>query len=154
SEGLVVHAGDVMQPKLGLPEKVYADLAEQVDAIVHASALVNHALTYPHLFEPNVVGTVEVLRLALARRRKAVHFVSTGGMVAGIRRPTPILEDESAASLWPRRPVRSDAYALGYATSKWACEVLLEDLHRRCGVPVSVFRCGMILAHSSYAAQF
>ena len=35
-----------------------------------------------------------------------------------------------------------------YGCSKWATEVQLQQLHREFGVPVSVFRCGMILAHS------
>ena len=35
-----------------------------------------------------------------------------------------------------------------YGASKWATEVQLQQLHKEFGVPVSVFRCGMILAHS------
>ena len=35
-----------------------------------------------------------------------------------------------------------------YGCTKWATEVQLQQLHREYGVPVSVFRCGMILAHS------
>ena len=32
-------------------------------------------------------------------------------------------------------------------------EVLLKELHQRWGVPVKVFRCGMILSHTSYLGQ-
>ena len=35
-----------------------------------------------------------------------------------------------------------------YGASKWATEVQLQQLNKEFGVPVSVFRCGMILAHS------
>ena len=35
-----------------------------------------------------------------------------------------------------------------YGATKWASEVQLQQLHERHGVPVSIFRCGMILAHS------
>ena len=35
-----------------------------------------------------------------------------------------------------------------YGATKWASEVQLRQLHERHGVPVSIFRCGMILAHS------
>ena len=35
-------------------------LATSVDAMVHNGALVNHAFTYEQLFEPNVLGSVEV----------------------------------------------------------------------------------------------
>jgi fatty acid CoA ligase FadD9 len=37
------------------------------------------------------------------------------------------------------------AYAAGYSTSKWAAEVLLGDIAARTGLPVTVFRCSMIL---------
>ena len=35
-----------------------------------------------------------------------------------------------------------------YGCTKWATEVQLQQLHQEYGVPVSIFRCGMILAHS------
>lgn len=40
-----------------------------------------------------------------------------------------------------------------YGCSKWACEVLLKQLHERCGIPVKIFRCGMILSHTQYLGQ-
>ena len=46
-----------------------------------------------------------------------------------------------------------DSYANGYANSKWAGEVLLREAHDLCGLPVSVFRCDMILADTTYAGQ-
>jgi fatty acid CoA ligase FadD9 len=50
------------------------------------------------------------------------------------------------------RPVNDD-YANGYANSKWAGEVLLREANELCGLPVSVFRCDMILAHTRYRRQ-
>ena len=44
-------------------------------------------------------------------------------------------------------------YASGYATSKWAGEVLLREAHARFGIPVSNFRSDMILAHSRWRGQ-
>lgn len=41
-----------------------------------------------------------------------------------------------------------DSALCRYGASKWATEVQLQQLHKEFGVPVSVFRCGMILAHS------
>ena len=46
-----------------------------------------------------------------------------------------------------------DSYANGYSNSKWAGEVLLREAHDLCGLPVSVFRCDMILADTTYAGQ-
>jgi fatty acid CoA ligase FadD9 len=152
---LAVHAGDFMVDRLGLDDRTYDELCSRADAVLHAGALVNHALTYEGLFEPNVAGTAEILRLALTARRKVVSFVSTTGIAAGLRRTASVLESESAALLWPTRPIRLGGfdYALGYTTSKWVAEVLLADLHSRCGVPVNVFRCGMVLAHPDWVGQ-
>ncbi len=149
---LVVHAGDQMQARLGLPDRIYEALAGRVDAVLHNGALVNHGFSYAQLFEPNVLGTVEVMRFCLEGRRKAIHFVSSSGVAAGLNRPEPILESEDAASLWPSRGVGSGP-GEGYATSKWASEVLLRDLHQRCGIPVTVHRCGMVLPHRSLLGQ-
>jgi fatty acid CoA ligase FadD9 len=52
----------------------------------------------------------------------------------------------------PTRKI-DDGYANGYNTSKWAAEVLLREAHDRCGLPVAVFRCDMILADTRYAGQ-
>ena len=54
----------------------------------------------------------------------------------------------------PARSASStQSYANGYATSKWAGEVLLREAHDVCGLPVAFFRSDMILAHSRYAGQ-
>ncbi len=53
-------AGDLAQPQLGLSQDVYDSLCAELDTIVHNGALVNHAYSYEQLFEPNVLGSVEV----------------------------------------------------------------------------------------------
>jgi fatty acid CoA ligase FadD9 len=47
----------------------------------------------------------------------------------------------------------NDSYANGYAISKSAGQVLMREAHDLCGLPVAVFRPGMILADSRYAGQ-
>ncbi|MFT3773623.1 MAG: thioester reductase domain-containing protein [Minicystis sp.] len=145
-------AGDLMKPRFGLSEEVFDRLCAEVDGIVHNGALVNHAFSYPQLFEPNVLGTVEVIRLALRKRLKSIGYVSTVGVAGGLARRDPVRESEDARSLWKERPIDS-GYAVGYATSKWAGEVLLADVSDRFGVPTSVFRCSMIMPHAHNAGQ-
>jgi fatty acid CoA ligase FadD9 len=149
---LVVLAGDLMKPRFGLAAEVHARLEEEVDLVVHNGALVNHALGYEQLFEPNVLGTVEVLRFALAKRIKAVAYVSTVGVVAGLARSGPILEDEDPRTLYAERPT-DEGYAAGYGGTKWASELLLHDAHEKLGVPVLVFRPSEIMAHTDYRGQ-
>jgi fatty acid CoA ligase FadD9 len=108
-------------------------------------------LPYSQLFEPNAVGTAELIRIALSSRIKPFAYVSTIGVGAGIE-PGKFVEDGDIRVISPTR-VADDSYANGYGNSKWAGEVLLREAHDLCGLPVSVFRCDMILADTGYAGQ-
>lgn len=55
-----IETGDLSKPNLGLGLDLYKELATDLDTVVHNGALVNHAFTYEQLFEPNVLGSVEV----------------------------------------------------------------------------------------------
>jgi len=148
---LEVVAGDKSLPHLGLDTATWRRLAETVDLIVDPAALVNHLLPYPELFGPNVVGTAELLALALSSRMKPIAYVSSVGVGAATL-TGELEEDADIRELCPSRPV-DDHYASGYATSKWASEVLLRDAHARFGLPVSVFRCDMLMAEPRYRGQ-
>ncbi|MFE6664559.1 carboxylic acid reductase [Streptomyces sp. NPDC057697] len=154
SEGtLDVRAGDIGEPRLGLDEDTWNDLADTVDLIVHPAALVNHVLPYRQLFGPNVVGTAELIRLALTARIKPVTYVSTVAVAAPAAAGAPAPgEDDDIRTVVPVRRI-DESYANGYATSKWAGEVLLREAHDLCGLPVAAFRSDMVLAHSRYRGQ-
>ncbi|MGA2080219.1 MAG: thioester reductase domain-containing protein [Holophaga sp.] len=152
SRHLDVLAGDLAAPGLGLAPERLRLLAEEVDLIVHAGALVNHALGYEQLFGPNVLGTARLALLAVRGRRKRIDHVSTLGVLAGARSPGKVLEDDGVDALlgaWPA----AGGHAYGYAASKWAGEVLLRDLHQQFGTPVRVFRCGLVMPHRRYRGQ-
>lgn len=148
---LEVVAGDMAEPRLGLDEAAWDRLADEVDLIIHAGAVVNHLLPYPHLFDANVVGTAELVRLALTRRTKPITYISSVGVADSC---VPALDED--ADVRVAIPVLNvdGGYAGGYATSKWAGEVLLREAHDLCGLPVTAFRSSMILAHSRYGGQF
>jgi fatty acid CoA ligase FadD9 len=149
---LSVLSGDLMKPQFGLRDDVHARLSEEIDLVVHNGALVNHAFSYENLFEPNVIGTIEAIRFALHRRIKSVSYVSTVGAVSGLDRAEPLREDEDIRVLLPERSTNG-GYAAGYATSKWASEVLLHDAHEKLGLPVAVFRPSGIMNHTRYRGQ-
>lgn len=151
ADRLVVLAGDISEPDLGLDADTWTALAQQVDQVVHPAALVNHVLPYGELFGPNVVGTAEVIRFAISARIKPVTYLSTVAVAMTID-PSVFDEDGDIRTVSPTRPV-DDTYANGYANSKWAGEVLLREAHDLCGLPVSVFRSDMILAHRRYLGQ-
>ncbi|GAB2633821.1 carboxylic acid reductase [Prescottella soli] len=148
---LEVLAGDLAEADLGLDGSTWDRLARSLDLIVHCAALVNHVLPYSQLFGPNVVGTAEIVKLAITTRLKPVTYISTVA-VAALPGGGSMTEDDDVRQASPVRPL-DDSYANGYATSKWAGEVLLRDAHDLCGLPVAVFRSDMILAHTHYAGQ-
>ena len=151
AEHLEVIAGDKGEQDLGLDPRTWQRLADTVDLIVDPAALVNHVLPYSQLFGPNALGTAELIRIAVTTRLKPYVYVSTIGVGAGIT-PGEFVEGADVRVISPTRAV-DDSYANGYGTSKWAGEVLLREANDFCGLPVSVFRCDMILADTSYAGQ-
>ena len=148
---LEVLPGDVGDQDLGLDAATWQRLADSVDLIVHAAALVNHVLPNGQLFGPNVVGTAELIRLAITTRLKPVTYLSTIAVARTVP-PGQFEEDGDIRRVSPIRPI-NDEYANGYANSKWAGEVLLREANDLCGVPVAVFRSDMILAHNRYRGQ-
>ncbi len=124
---------------------------QTVDLIVHPAAHVNHVLPYRHLFAPNVAGTAEVIRLAMTGKLKPIALHLHDGRQCR-RGPASSTKTPISAARYP--PASSDdGYANGYGISKWAGEVLMREAHDLCGLPVAVFRPGMILADSRYAGQ-
>jgi fatty acid CoA ligase FadD9 len=151
ADRLEVLAGDKGEANLGLAQATWQRLADTVDLIVDPAALVNHVLPYSQLFGPNAVGTAELVRIALTNRIKPFVYVSTIGVGDGIE-PGRFVEDADIRQMSATRKV-DDNYANGYSNSKWAGEVLLREAHDLCGLPVSVFRCDMIMADTTYAGQ-
>ncbi|ORA11402.1 non-ribosomal peptide synthetase, partial [Mycobacterium arosiense] len=148
---LEVIAGDKSQPNLGLEQQTWQRLADTVDLIVDPAALVNAVFPYSELFVPNVVGTAELIRLALTTKLKPYSYVSTADVRTQID-SSAFTEDADIRDISPTRTV-DDSYGNGYANSKWAGEVLLREANDLCGLPVAVFRCDVILADATYAGQ-
>ena len=151
AEHLEVLAGDKGEANLGLADATWQRLADTVDLIVDPAALVNHVLPYSQLFGPNVVGTAELIRIALTTKIKPFVYVSTIAVGAGIN-PADNTEDADVRVVSATRTV-DDSYANGYGNSKWGGEVLLREANQQFGLPASVFRCDMILADTTYAGQ-
>lgn len=151
ADHLEVIAGDKGEANLGLDQPTWQRLADTVDLIVDPAALVNHVLPYSELFGPNALGTAELIRIALTTKLKPYAYVSTIGVGDQIK-PGQFVEDADVRQISATREI-NDNYANGYGNSKWAGEVLLREAHDLCGLPVTVFRCDMILADTTYAGQ-
>lgn len=150
---LEVLPADLSAPSLGLGMETFERLTGEVDRIVHVAALVNHRMSYRSLFEPNVLGTTELLRLALSRRLKPFDYVSTVAVAHFGAEVGSAPESADIRTALPEIPIAGDRYALGYAASKWAGEIMLREANEHFGLPVSVMRADMILPHSRFAGQ-
>ena len=126
-------------------------MADTVDLIVDPAALVNGVLPYSELFGPNVVGTAELIRMALTTKLKPYIYVSTVNVGDQIE-PPAFTEDADIRVISPTRAI-DGSFGNGYGNSKWAGEVLLREANDLCGLPVSVFRSGRILADTTYVGQ-
>jgi len=126
AQHLEVLAGDVSDQNLGLSLTDFERLANEVDRICHPAALVNHRLEYPHLFGPNVLGTAEIIRLAITERKKPIDFISS----VAVERFLDTSKINNEASPLLAQIQTSNQYAAGYGASKWAAEHLLQNANR------------------------
>ncbi|GAA1394595.1 hypothetical protein GCM10009639_28870 [Kitasatospora putterlickiae] len=133
-----IHAvpGDLGSPRLGLSAAEHRRLAEQVDTVVHAGALVNLVRGYRAHRRVNVTGTVELLRLAATGRPTTVHFISTlAACPTGPAGDTPVPELPVPAGRTPDT---------GYGQSKLVAEHLVQLAADR-GLAVAVHRLGEVM---------
>ncbi|KAJ5112863.1 HC-toxin synthetase [Penicillium angulare] len=131
---VTVYKGDLSLPRIGLSEAAEAKLLANCRAIIHCGALVSFVRSYELLRDVNVGSTKYLASLAV-RASMGFHFISTVGVnnIPGYEKG--IVEEGSAASTPPPRDG-----AGGYISSKWVCEVFLELIHQRYGIPLFIHR--------------
>lgn len=133
--------GDLSEPRLGLTDAQFDELAQRIDSIYHNGAVVNFVYPYSALKPANVHGTHEVLRLACHVKTKPLHYVSTLSVWARPEHATDATfrEDDDIETTGP-------LYG-GYAQSKWVAEKLVTRARQR-GLPVTIYRPGRVTGHS------
>lgn len=130
-----VVAGDLSLPELGLAHARYEALAHELDAIVHAGALVSWLAPMPVVFGANVEGTRGLLSLAAAAKPKRFHFVSTISTA-------PLGGDERS-----QLSLSQAAQGSPYVATKWLAEQLVRRASAR-GLQATIHRPGMIAPHA------
>ncbi|KAF7179598.1 hypothetical protein CNMCM7691_008646 [Aspergillus felis] len=127
---------------LGLGEQRFGEIANWASVIFHLGARVNYAQPYSLHRPANIIGTLNVARLAVTGRLKGLHYCSSiscygpTGFVTGAK---IIYED---APLLPH--LDALPYDHGYAQSQWAADQLLQRLVGR-GFPIAVYRPGFVI---------
>ena len=136
---VVAVEGDLAQPRLGLTS-AGLDHVKRVDAICHAGAAVNWVDSYASLRQGNVLGTIELLELAL-RTHAHFHFVSSISTCYSTDGPRDVDEDHD-----PMPHLRG--IHLGYAQTKAVAEALVRQASAH-GLRTTIYRPAIIGGHSS-----
>ncbi|MDP2434219.1 MAG: SDR family oxidoreductase, partial [archaeon] len=137
---LTVYAGDVAEPRLGLPAEVYQQLQASVGRVYHLAAQVNWNLPYSLLRAANVQGTLSVLDFCRGTPQHLLLYVSTVSVAESLQIAGP-----------SRRSLAAVQTMDGYSQSKLIGErYLFKAIHSSSSfVNAVVFRPAMITGNSS-----
>lgn len=139
---ITVIAADIREPRLGLTEQRWTELADEVDAIVNVAAAVDFLRGYPSLRRTNVLGPLMLAELAMTGRSKPLHHISSVAVFNEIGL-TAMGEDDPVAHI--------TRLVAGYDKSKWAAEAALRRA-REHGLVVTFLRPGAINGHTETGA--
>ncbi|MCI0680612.1 MAG: thioester reductase domain-containing protein [Gemmataceae bacterium] len=128
--------GDLAQPRLGLADGVWGQLARELSSICHCGATVDYVKPYQSLRQANVQAVADLLRLACEDAPKTFHLVSTT-FIFGWSGPVRLLETDGNSAM--------QGLDFGYIQTKWVAEQLVLEAARR-GVPVKIYRPSLITA--------
>lgn len=159
-ERVVVVLGDLSRPLLGMAMPEWTELAVTIDSILHCGADVNLVKPYAQLKQSNVLGTQEVLRLAVTQGKlqtkvKPVHYISTnsvfpaGQVLSEAAGGGKVLQHENddltPVEIWGQ-------LVDGYSRSKWVGEQLvLKAAAQR--LPITIMRPGNMAGSAATGAH-
>ena len=117
---LFTYAGDIQDTLLGLGQEQYSALSSLVDTVIHCAAQVNMLFDYSLLYEPNVLGTKNVLNFSGNKLQKTFWYTSTLSVFVAAQPLSKIcLEDDTLKN--------TELVYGGYAQSKWVSERMVRN---------------------------
>lgn len=118
---------DVAKPKLGLSEDEHRTLVAEATSIIHNAFPVNFLMTVKQ-FEPQYVGMLSLLEIALAgKRNPSFLFISSiGASVRKANQPDPVPE-----VIFEREEAK-DLAIDGYGAAKFICERMTHQFTASC----------------------
>lgn len=137
-------SGDLGKPYFGLSEKVWYDIATSATLIIHNGATVSSIRPYSFLRRPNVIGTVECIKLAASQTKKRLVYISSLSAFSSSEMATkaPILELPLETDIRPGLLNMTP-----YGLTKRVSEILIQKA-RATGLEAIVLRIGTISGHS------
>lgn len=132
--------GDLRQPHLGIVDRTYQMLSQNVDSIYHCATSMNHLETYAMAKRANVESARELLKLAINYKPKLINYISTLAIFSASAVGTTRVVDEMSRIEHERHSA-----SRGYAASKWVGEKIFMTASER-GIPCNIFRLGLVWA--------
>ncbi|RMJ28823.1 Male sterility protein [Aspergillus sp. HF37] len=146
---VLIVEGDITQRHLGLADTDYQWLVNWTPAVFHAAAKVNWCEPYSTHFEPNVLGTKNMLRVAVDGRRKTFHYLSSIDVwgVTGFVLGTEAVSEDGPLKVH----LASLPFDTGYAQSQWVADEMVRKA-QGAGLPATIYRPGFVVGDKSTAA--
>jgi thioester reductase-like protein len=126
--------GDISKRNLGVKEKEWDFLIENISTIYHNGALVNYLFNYDSMRNTNIGSTKEVVRLALSKRPKILNHISTT-FIFGWSVKDTLFETDANANM--------EHLDFGYSQSKWVSEQIVKNAMKQ-GLKARIFRPALI----------
>ncbi|KAF3481347.1 L-aminoadipate-semialdehyde dehydrogenase large subunit [Arthroderma uncinatum] len=144
--------GNLGNENLGLSMDLFNDLANRVDIVIHNGALVHWVYPYSNLRGPNVLGTVDTLRLCATGKPKQYAFISSTSVLDTdyyVQESERIIADGGLGiSEADDLAGSSQGLGTGYGQSKWAGEFLVRESGKR-GLRGAIVRPGYVTGDST-----
>lgn len=135
-ERVAITVCDISEPYFGLDATTYVMLATKITRVIHAAAQVNHVKEYDSLRRDNVLGTFNVLQLAVEAHCKHFCFVSTSGV------------------LYEGAPYALSQLCIagGYEQTKRVCELMCAKNCKEHNITLTIVRPGLLSWNSETGA--
>lgn len=143
--------GDLSQPQLGIDDQTWKSLSQQVDVVIHNGASVHWVKRYHDMVAPNVLSTLEAMKLCNTGKPKLFSFVSSTA-VLDTDYYIKLSEETTRTgqgSIMEEDDMQGSRTGLGtgYGQTKWVSEQLIREAGRR-GLQGTIIRPGYILGDS------
>ena len=143
--------GDLSKPQLGLEQRLWQTLSQQVDVVVHNGAIVHWIRRYQDLMDSNVISTIDAMKFCNEGKPKIFAFVSSTSVLDTdyyVRlSEEQVSTGENAISEDDDMEGSRTGLGTGYGQTKWVSEQLVREAGKR-GLRGSVIRPGYILGDS------
>lgn len=130
---ITIVLGDISKERFGLSSKKYNELKNKITKVIHSAALVNNLLPYESIFQTNVQGTMEIIKL-----QKPIHYISTLSVFVGSDKNEGIAYEEDDLS-------DIKYFYGGYAQSKYVAEYLV----KKSNLPLVIYRLGLLTGNTT-----